>query len=113
MLKQQVWRQGEDISRFKAEAEQQAALYGEELRMLDDERNTAEAAAAHENQMLRLELTRLREETRACRHAKRQSAELSQARWEAEGSLAVSRRVCGGVLFESWSGTSEAMLVRE
>ena len=87
MLKQQVWRQGEDMSRFKAEAEQQARMYGEELRMLDDERNTAEAAAAHENQMLRLELTRLREETRACRHAKRQSAELSQARWEAEERL--------------------------
>ena len=87
VLKQQIWKQGEDISRVKAEAEQQARMYGEELRMLDDERNTTEAAAAHENHMLRLELTRLREETRACRHAKRQSAELSQARWEAEDRL--------------------------
>ena len=87
VLKQQLWRQDEDISRLKAEAETQARMYGEELRMLDDENKTAEAEAAHENQMLRLDLTRLREETRACRHAKRQSAELNRARWEAEERL--------------------------
>ena len=94
VLKQKVAGRDEYISRLKAEAETQAReaetqarMHGEELRMLDDEHNTAEAAAAHENQMLRLELTRLREETRACQHAKRQSAELNRARWEAEERL--------------------------
>ena len=65
VLKQKVAGRDEYISRLKAEAETQAReaetrarMHGEELRMLDDEHNTAEAAAAHENQMLRLELTR-------------------------------------------------------
>ena len=63
VLKQKVAGRDEYISRLKAEAETQAReaetrarMHGEELRMLDDEHNTAEAAAAHENQMLRLDL---------------------------------------------------------
>ena len=50
--------QVEHITSLKAEAEQQAQLLREELRLLNEEHTTAEAAAAHENEMLRLELTR-------------------------------------------------------
>ena len=88
-LKQQSWMHEDHITRLKADAAKESQMFSEELRLFNEERATAEAAAAHENRMLRLELDRLREETRATRHAKRQNADLSHARWEAERKLNV------------------------
>ena len=86
-LKQQSWMHEDHIARLQADAGKESQMFSEELRLFNEERASAEAAAAHENRMLRLELDRLREETRATRHAKRQNTDLSHARWEAERKL--------------------------
>ena len=88
LLRQQGWKKDDAIAQLQQEKGRKERLYEEELRLLHEEAATSEAAAAHANEMLQLEVVRLTEEARAQRHALRHANDALGERWAAEAALA-------------------------
>ena len=88
LLRQQGWKKDDAITQLQQEKGRKERLYEEELRLLHEEAATSEAAAAHANEMLQLEVVRLTEEARAQRHALRHANDALGERWAAEAALA-------------------------